>query len=57
MTATRACDALVFVTATNTEIGKTWWAAAVAGDLRARGCYRVARKPDRGVVRRRVPAP
>jgi dethiobiotin synthetase len=45
VTATRACDALVFVTATNTEIGKTWWAAAVAGDLRARGCSVVARKP------------
>jgi dethiobiotin synthetase len=42
---TRACNALVFVTATNTEMGKTWWAAAVARELRTRGCSVVARKP------------
>jgi dethiobiotin synthetase len=43
--ATRVCEALVFVTATNTETGKTWWAAAVTCELRARGCSVVARKP------------
>lgn len=41
----RDCGALVFVTATGTEIGKTWWAGAVARELRARGCTVVARKP------------
>lgn len=45
MTATRNCEALVFVTATGTEIGKTWWASALARELRARGCSVAARKP------------
>jgi dethiobiotin synthetase len=45
VTATRACNALVFVTATQTEAGKTWWAAALARELRARGCSVLARKP------------
>ena len=41
----RACRALVFVTATGTETGKTWWAAATAREARARGLAVVARKP------------
>jgi dethiobiotin synthase len=36
---------LVFVTGTGTEVGKTWWTAAVAGALRARGVAVSARKP------------
>ncbi len=45
MTTARECDALVFVTATGTESGKTWWASTVARELRARGRSVVARKP------------
>ena len=36
---------LVYVTGTGTEVGKTWWTAAVAGALRARGVSVSARKP------------
>jgi dethiobiotin synthetase len=41
----RDCAALVFVTATGTETGKTWWTAATARELRARGLTVSARKP------------
>jgi dethiobiotin synthetase len=37
--------ALVFVAGTTTEVGKTWWAAAVARGLRARRVRVAARKP------------
>jgi dethiobiotin synthetase len=36
---------LVVVTGTGTEVGKTWWTAALACDLRARGVSVAARKP------------
>jgi dethiobiotin synthetase len=36
---------LVFVTGTGTEVGKTWWAAAVARELRDAGVAVAARKP------------
>jgi dethiobiotin synthase len=36
---------LVVVTGTGTEVGKTWWTAAVARALRARGAPVAARKP------------
>lgn len=38
-------DRLVVVTGTGTEVGKTWWTAAVARDLRARGVSVAVRKP------------
>jgi dethiobiotin synthetase len=38
-------DRLVFVTATGTEIGKTWWAASLARTARAHGWHVAARKP------------
>jgi dethiobiotin synthetase len=36
---------LVFVAGTGTEVGKTWWTAAVAEQLRADGVVVAARKP------------
>ncbi len=36
---------LVFVAGTGTEVGKTWWTAAVALELRAAGVRVAARKP------------
>jgi dethiobiotin synthetase len=36
---------LVFVAGTATDVGKTWWAAAVARELRAGGVAVAARKP------------
>jgi dethiobiotin synthase len=36
---------LVFVAGTATEVGKTWWTAAVARELRAAGVAVAARKP------------
>jgi len=36
---------LVVVTGTGTEVGKTWWTAAVARELRTRGVAVAARKP------------
>ena len=36
---------LVVVTGTGTEVGKTWWTAALARELRARGVVVAARKP------------
>lgn len=36
---------LVVVTGTGTEVGKTWWTAAIAGALRSRGVPVAARKP------------
>ncbi|MFA5882357.1 MAG: dethiobiotin synthase [Acidimicrobiia bacterium] len=36
---------LVVVTGTGTEVGKTWWSAALIGALRARGRSVAARKP------------
>jgi len=36
---------LVVVTGSGTEVGKTWWTAAVASGLRARGVAVAARKP------------
>jgi dethiobiotin synthetase len=36
---------LVFVAGTATEVGKTWWTAAVARELRAAGVRVAARKP------------
>jgi dethiobiotin synthetase len=36
---------LVFVTGTGTDIGKTWWTAATARELRANGTTVAARKP------------
>jgi dethiobiotin synthetase len=36
---------LVLVTGTGTGVGKTWWTAAVARELRTRGVTVVARKP------------
>jgi dethiobiotin synthetase len=41
----RASGALVFVTATGTETGKTWWVVATAREARARGLTVAARKP------------
>lgn len=38
-------DRLVVVTGTGTEVGKTWWTAAIARALRARGLRVAARKP------------
>ena len=38
-------DRLVVVTGTGTEVGKTWWTAAVAHALRAQGVRVGARKP------------
>ena len=38
-------DKLVFVAGTATEVGKTWWTARVASQLRARGTAVAARKP------------
>jgi dethiobiotin synthetase len=37
--------ALVFVAGTATDVGKTWWTAALARELRARGVAVAARKP------------
>ncbi len=36
---------LVFVSGTATEVGKTWWTAAIARELRALGATVAARKP------------
>ena len=36
---------LVLVTGTGTEVGKTWWTARVAAELRAEGVAVAARKP------------
>jgi len=36
---------LVFVAGTATEVGKTWWTAAVARELRSAGVHVAARKP------------
>jgi dethiobiotin synthetase len=36
---------LVFVAGTATDVGKTWWTAALARELRARGIAVAARKP------------
>ena len=36
---------LVFVSGTTTEVGKTWWAAATARELRVAGVHVAARKP------------
>jgi dethiobiotin synthetase len=36
---------VVFVTGTGTEVGKTWWTAHVAAELRAAGVAVAARKP------------
>jgi dethiobiotin synthetase len=36
---------LVFVSGTATEVGKTWWTAATARELRAAGAHVAARKP------------
>jgi dethiobiotin synthetase len=36
---------LVFVAGTATEVGKTWWSAALARELRADGVHVAARKP------------
>lgn len=36
---------LVFVAGTATDVGKTWWAAALARELRAAGVHVAARKP------------
>jgi dethiobiotin synthetase len=36
---------LVFVAGTSTEVGKTWWTAAVARELRGAGVAVAARKP------------
>ncbi len=44
MNATRP-PTLVFVAGTATEIGKTWWTAAVARELRVAGAHVAARKP------------
>src|SRR4051812_40372786 len=44
MNATRP-RTLVFVAGTATEVGKTWWTAAVARELRAAGVHVAARKP------------
>jgi dethiobiotin synthetase len=35
----------VFVSGTGTEVGKTWWTAATARELRAAGTHVAARKP------------
>ncbi len=35
----------MFVAGTATEVGKTWWTAAVARELRAAGVHVAARKP------------
>jgi dethiobiotin synthetase len=44
MNATRP-RTLVFVAGTATDVGKTWWAAALARELRASGASVAARKP------------
>src|SRR6478609_2839257 len=44
MNATRP-RTLVFVAGTATDVGKTWWTAAVARELRAVGVHVAARKP------------
>jgi dethiobiotin synthase len=44
MNATRP-RTLVFVAGTATEVGKTWWSAAVARELRVAGVHVAARKP------------
>jgi dethiobiotin synthetase len=44
MNATRP-RTLVFVAGTATDVGKTWWTAAVARELRAAGVHVAARKP------------
>lgn len=44
MNATRP-RTLVFVAGTATDVGKTWWSAALAGELRAAGVQVAARKP------------
>ena len=44
MNATRPAR-LVVVTGTGTEVGKTWWTAALARELSARGVAVAARKP------------
>ena len=36
---------LVFVSGTATEVGKTWWTAATARELRVAGAHVAARKP------------
>jgi dethiobiotin synthetase len=36
---------LVFVGGTSTDVGKTWWGAALARELRASGVHVAARKP------------
>jgi dethiobiotin synthetase len=36
---------LVFVSGTGTEVGKTWWTAATARELRTTGTHVAARKP------------
>ena len=41
---------LAFVTGTGTDIGKTWWSAAVLRALRARGVSVAARKPAQSFV-------
>jgi dethiobiotin synthetase len=38
-------EVLAFVSGTGTAVGKTWWTAAVAQELRARGVSVAARKP------------
>jgi dethiobiotin synthetase len=43
-------DMLVFVAGTGTEVGKTWWTAAVALQLRADGVVVAARKPVQSSV-------
>lgn len=48
-------DRLVFVSGTGTGIGKTWWTAAVARELRARGVSVAARKPVQSAARDEVP--
>jgi dethiobiotin synthetase len=42
---------LVVVTGTGTDVGKTWWAAALARELRARGRTVAARKPVQSYAR------
>jgi dethiobiotin synthetase len=41
----------VVFTGTGTEVGKTWWAAAVARELRGRGLSVAARKPAQSFAR------
>ncbi|MFO1537262.1 MAG: ATP-dependent dethiobiotin synthetase BioD [Actinomycetota bacterium] len=45
MTTRHRPDRLVVVTGTGTEVGKTWWSAALLRGLRARGVTVAARKP------------